>query len=66
MAELEKVAEDESFMMDLIAELESQSACPYIRDCEIVKQYGLGNGIYCGDFGSFCNERMRRDQAKHN
>jgi len=61
MAQLEKVAEDETFMVNLMAELESQSACPYIGDCKVIQEHGL-NGIYCGDFGSFCKERIKRDK----
>jgi len=63
MAQLEKAAEDENYMVSLMAELESQSTCPYMRDCQVIKEYGLGNGVYCGDFGSFCAEKAKRDKS---
>ncbi len=60
MTQLEKAAQNENSMVSFLAELESQSACPYIGDCKIVKEFGLKP--YCGDYGSFCSERMKRDE----
>ena len=60
MAQLEKATQNENSMVSLMAELESQSTCPRLGDCETVRQYGIRR--CCDDFGNYCLERDKENK----